>query len=196
MRKEVKTCLLLFLILFIVTGVIYPLVITLIGQLFFPSQAGGSLVADSNGTIRGSLLIGQEFNGRGYFVGRPSATQGSPYNASASGGSNLGPTNPELFSTVDDQIAVLEERQIYAPYSSDLVLSSASGLDPQITIAAALSQVPGIARERNMSEDDLRSIVMSHEEQGLPLLSGDPYVNVFLLNHDLDVRFPIQRGGC
>jgi K+-transporting ATPase ATPase C chain len=195
MWKEVKTGLLLFLVLFIVCGILYPLGITVIGQAFFPVQAGGNLVADRDGTIRGSLLIGQEFTGRGYFIGRPSATSGSPYNGSASGGSNLGPTNPALFSRVGDRIAYLEARQIPAPYASDMVLSSASGLDPHITVQAALSQVPAIARERNMTGDDLSSIVMSHAEQGLPLGSEEPYVNVFLLNQDLDSRLEMITGG-
>jgi K+-transporting ATPase ATPase C chain len=186
MWKEVKTGLLLFLVLFILTGTIYPLGITVIGKVFFPRQAGGSLVTGENGTVQGSLLIGQEFTSRGYFIGRPSATQGLPYNGSASGGSNLGPTNPELFSLIDDRIAYLRSRDIPAPYPADLVMSSASGLDPHISLAAAMSQVPSIALERNMREDDLRSIVMSHREQGISLLSGEPYVNVFLLNRDLD----------
>jgi len=195
MWKEVKTGLLLFLILFILTGVIYPLGITLIGQAFFPIQAGGSLVTDSDGTIRGSQLIGQEFAGKGYFIGRPSATEGSPYNASASGGSNLGPTNPALFSDVDNRIAYLKAREISAPYSSDMVLSSASGLDPHITLDAALSQVSAIANNRNVSENDLRTIVMSHAEQGIPLFNEGPFVNVLLLNRDLDLRFPMMKGG-
>jgi K+-transporting ATPase ATPase C chain len=195
MLKEVKTGVLLFLVLFIVIGVIYPLAITVIGQAVFPRQAGGSLVTDSDGTIRGSLLIGQEFTGRSYFIGRPSATAGSPYNGSASGGSNLGPTNPELFSRVGVRIAYLEARQVPAPYASDMVLSSASGLDPHITLAAALGQVPAVARERNMTEDDLTLIVMSHAEQGIPLFRGEPYVNVFLLNRDLDSRPATTTGG-
>jgi K+-transporting ATPase ATPase C chain len=195
MGKYVRTGLLLFLIFFFLTGIIYPLGITLIGQAFFPAQAGGSLVAGSNGTIQGSSLIGQEFVGREYFIGRPSATQGSPYNASASGGSNLGPTNPALLTDVDSRIAYLRARQVPAPYASDMVLSSASGLDPHITLAGALSQVPAIAKERKVSEDDLRSLVTSHAEQGMPFFNGEPYVNVFLLNRDLDLRFPVSHRG-
>jgi K+-transporting ATPase ATPase C chain len=195
MWKEVRTGLLLFLVFFILTGIIYPLGITLIGQALFPVQAGGSLVASNNGTIQGSWLIGQEFVGSEYFIGRPSATQGSPYNASASGGSNLGPTNPALFTDIDSRIAYLDARQIPVPYASDIVLSSASGLDPHITLAAALSQVPAIANERKVSEADLRSVVTSHAEQGIPFFNGEPYVNVFLLNRDLDLRFPVPHRG-
>jgi K+-transporting ATPase ATPase C chain len=191
----VKTGMLLFLALFVVTGVLYPLAITLIGQSFFPLQADGSLIADDNGTVRGSFLIGQEFVGAEYFIGRPSATPGKPYNASASGGSNLGPTNPVLFSAVDNRIAYLKARGIPAPYASDLVLSSASGLDPDITLADALSQAPAIARKRNIPEDDLRNIVNSHTEQGIPLWNEEPYVNVLLLNRYLDLRFPITKEG-
>jgi len=191
MRKDLKTGLLLFLVLFLLTGILYPLVITAIGTAVFPYQAGGSLVTGTVGTVRGSLLIGQEFSGRGYFIGRPSATAGSPYNGKASGGSNLGPTNPALFSSIDARIADLKTRQVPAPFPSDLVMSSASGLDPHISLAAALAQVPVVARERNMTEDDLEAFVLSHAEQGLPFLSVEPYVNVFLMNSDLDNRYPL-----
>ena len=192
MRKDLKTGLLLFLVLFLLTGILYPLVITAIGTAVFPYQAGGSLVTGTVGTVRGSLLIGQEFSGRGYFIGRPSATSGSPYNGKASGGSNLGPTNPALFSSIDARIADLKTRQVPAPFPSDLVMSSASGLDPHISLAAALAQVPVVARERNMTEDDLEAFVLSHAEQGLPFLSVEPYVNVFLINSDLDNRYPLS----
>ncbi|MDD1714633.1 MAG: potassium-transporting ATPase subunit KdpC [Methanoregulaceae archaeon] len=192
MRKDLKTGLLLFLVLFLLTGILYPLVITAIGTAVFPYQAGGSLVTGTVGTVRGSLLIGQEFSGRGYFIGRPSATAGSPYNGKASGGSNLGPTNPALFSSIDARIADLKTRQVPAPFPSDLVMSSASGLDPHISLAAALAQVPVVARERNMTEDDLEAFVLSHAEQGLPFLSVEPYVNVFLMNSDLDNRYPLS----
>jgi len=190
MRKDLKTGLLLFLVLFLFTGILYPLVITTIATAVFPYQSGGSLVTGTDGTVRGSLLIGQEFTGRGYFIGRPSATAGSPYNGKASGGSNLGPTNPALFSSIDARIADLKTRQVPAPYPSDLVMSSASGLDPHISLAAALAQVPVVAAERNITEDDLEAFVLSHAEQGLPLVSVEPYVNVFLINSDLDSLYP------
>jgi K+-transporting ATPase ATPase C chain len=190
MRKDLKTGLLLFLVLFLLTGILYPLVITAIGTVVFPSQAGGSLVTATDGTVRGSVLIGQEFTGRGYFIGRPSATAGFPYNGKASGGSNLGPTNPVLFSSIDTRIADLRARQVPAPFPSDLVMSSASGLDPHISLAAALAQVPVVAAERNMTEEELQAFVLLHAEQGLPLLSVEPYVNVFLMNSDLDSLYP------
>ena len=192
MRRDLKTGLMIFLVLFLITGVLYPLVVTAIGMVIFPYQAGGSLVTGTVGTVRGSLLIGQEFSGRGYFIGRPSATAGSPYNGKASGGSNLGPTNPALFSSIDARIADLKTRQVPAPFPSDLVMSSASGLDPHISLAAALAQVPVVARERNMTEDNLEAFVLSHAEQGLPFLSVEPYVNVFLMNSDLDNRYPLS----
>jgi K+-transporting ATPase ATPase C chain len=190
MRRELKTGLLLFLVLFMLTGVLYPLAITVIGQLLFPHQSGGSLVTGEDGTVRGSLLIGQEFTGRGYFIGRPSATAGSPYNGKASGGSNLGPTNPALFSSVDTRIAALRVRQVPAPFPSDLVMSSASGLDPHISLAAALAQVPAVSAERNIPEKELEAFVHEHAERGLPLLSDELYVNVFMMNSDLDHRYP------
>jgi K+-transporting ATPase ATPase C chain len=190
MRRDLKTGLMLFLVLFLVTGVLYPLVVTAIGTVVFPYQAGGSLVTGTDGTVRGSGLIGQEFSGRGYFTGRPSATGGSPYNGKASGGSNLGPTNPALFSSIDARIADLRARQVPAPFPSDLVMSSASGLDPHITLAAALAQVPIVAAERNMTEHEIEAFVRLHTEQGLPLLSVEPYVNVFALNSNLDHLYP------
>ncbi|NTU99907.1 MAG: potassium-transporting ATPase subunit KdpC [Methanoregulaceae archaeon] len=194
MRKDLKTGLLLFLVLFLLTGILYPLVITAIGTVIFPSQAGGSLVTGTDGTVRGSLLIGQEFTGHGYFIGRPSATPGSPYNAKASGGANLGPTNPALFSSIDARIADLKTRQVTEPFPSDLVMSSASGLDPHISLAAALAQVPVVAAERNMREDELEAFVNLHAEQGLPLLAVEPYVNVLLMNSDLDSRYPLTSS--
>ncbi len=194
MRKDLKTGLLLFLVLFLLTGILYPLVITAIGAVVFPYQAGGSLVTGTDGTVRGSLLIGQEFTGRGYFIGRPSATAGSPYNGKASGGSNLGPTNPALLSSIDTRIAALRAREFPAPFPSDLVMSSASGLDPHISLAAALAQVPVVAAERNIPEDELEAFVLLHAEQGLPLLSVEPFVNVFLMNRDLDSRYPLATS--
>jgi len=195
MRRELKTGLLLFLVLFILTGILYPLVVTAIGQVVFPSQAGGSLVTGKDGTVRGSLLIGQEFTSRGYFIGRPSATPGSPYNGMASAGSNLGPTNPALFSSIDTRIAALRARQVQSPFPSDLVMSSASGLDPHITVAAAFAQVPVIAAERNIAEDELQAFVLERAEKGLPLLSVEPYVNVFILNSDLDHLYPFTSSS-
>jgi K+-transporting ATPase ATPase C chain len=197
MRRELKTGVLLFVILFIVTGILYPVLVTAIGQAIFPRQAGGSLVTGADGTVLGSGLIGQEFTARGYFIGRPSATPGSPYNGRASGGSNLGPTNPALVSTIDTRIAALRARQVPAPFPSDLVMSSASGLDPHISLAAALAQVPAVATDRKMEEAELRAFVLERAEQGTPLLSDESYVNVFMLNSDLDQFYPIatSTGG-
>jgi K+-transporting ATPase ATPase C chain len=194
MRRDLKTGLLLFLVLFLFTGILYPLAVTAVAQAVFPRQAGGSLVTGTDGSFRGSLLIGQEFSSRGYFIGRPSATAGVPYNGKASGGSNLGPTNPELFSTIDDRIAYLRARQVLAPFPSDLVMSSASGLDPHISLAAARAQVPAVAAARGIPEGELETLVLEHAEQGLPLLSDEPFVNVFLVNRDLDRRYPLTGG--
>lgn len=194
MRRDLKTGLLLFLVLFLFTGVLYPLAVTAIGQVVFPRQADGSLVTGTDGSVRGSLLIGQEFTGRGYFIGRPSATGGSPYNGRASGGSNLGPTNPALFSSIDNRTAYLRARQVLAPFPSDLVMSSASGLDPHISLSAALAQVPVVSADRGIPEGELETLVLEHAEQGLPLLSDEQFVNVFLMNRDLDSRYPLPSS--
>ncbi|MBP1927748.1 K+-transporting ATPase ATPase C chain [Methanolinea mesophila] len=192
--RPLRTAVLLFVILFVVVGVAYPLVVTLAGQALFPMQAKGSLMFNEAGGIEGSLLIGKEFSGNEYFIGRPSATAGTPYNASASGASNLGPTNPLLFSEVNETILRLQSRGILSPYPSDLVTSSGSGLDPHITLDAAMVQVPGIAAARGADEEELRGIVLSHAESGTFLFTQDQYVNVYLINLDLDRHYGTGRG--
>jgi len=186
MIRQFRIALILFAVLFLITGVAYPLVVTLAGQAIFPVQAKGSLILNGTAGVEGSMLIGKEFSGDDYFIGRPSATAFSPYNASASGGSNLGPTNPLLFDQVNETILRLQARGIQAPYPSDLVTSSGSGLDPHITLDAAMVQVPGIAAARAVNPEELRMLVLSHAESGTFLFSEDQYVNVWLLNLDLD----------
>jgi len=186
MIRQFRIALILFAVLFLITGVAYPLVVTLAGQAIFPVQAKGSLILNGTAGVEGSMLIGKEFSGDDYFIGRPSATAFSPYNASASGGSNLGPTNPLLFEQVNETILRLQARGIQAPYPSDLVTSSGSGLDPHITLDAAMVQVPGIAAARAVNPEELRTLVLSHAESGTFLFSEDQYVNVWLLNLDLD----------
>ncbi len=184
--RQFRTALILFAVLFLITGVAYPLVVTLAGQAIFPEQAKGSLILNGAGGVEGSVLIGKEFSGDQYFIGRPSATAFTPYNASASGGSNLGPTNPLLFAQVNETILLLQARGVQAPYPSDLVTSSGSGLDPHITLDAALVQVPGIAAARAVNHEELRTLVHSHAERGTFLFTQDQYVNVWVLNLDMD----------
>ncbi len=183
---QFRAALILFVVLFLITGVAYPLVVTLAGQVLFPVQAKGSLILNETGSVKGSVLIGKEFIGNEYFIGRPSATAFSPYNASASGGSNLGPTNPLLFEQVNETILFFQARGIQAPYPSDMVTSSGSGLDPHITLEAAMVQVPGIASARAVNQEDLRTLILSHAESGTFLFTQDQYVNVYLMNLDLD----------
>jgi K+-transporting ATPase ATPase C chain len=177
----------LFAIFFILTGLIYPLTIMVIATTAFPYQAHGSLIVEPDGTMVGSALIGQNFSLPRYFQGRPSATSDAPYNAASSGGSNLGPTNPLLLSEVAERIMTLRDLGISGPIPSDLVTTSASGLDPHLSLDAALLQVPLVARERNVSEADVRNLVFSQAVDQLPF--AQPYVNILSLNRALDERF-------
>ncbi len=187
--KTLATSAKLFAILFILTGLIYPLTLMVIATTAFPYQAHGSLIVE-NGTVVGSDLIGQNFSLPWYFQGRPSATLGSAYNASSSGGSNLAPTNTRLLTEVAVRITSLHNLGISGTIPSDLVTASASGLDPHLSLDAALLQVPVIARHRNISEADLQNLVLSHAQNPFPFTQ--PYVNVLRLNRDLDTTF---RGG-
>lgn len=185
LERPLRTAALLFVVLFLVSGVIYPALITGIGELAFPSQAHGSLVSDRNGTVIGSMLIGRDFEGPYYFQGRPSATPGNPYNAGQSGGSNLGPSNPVLAERVTQTISALGRQGITGPWPGDLVTTSASGLDPHITLEAALAQVPAVAEARGMNEEEVRALVLS-EVVGRPFPFNPQYVNVLSLNMALD----------
>jgi len=183
--RTLKTALLLFGTLFPLAGVAYPIMITAIAESAFPYQAHGSLVENERGVVIGSELIGQNFSGPLYFEGRPSSTHGSPYNASRSGGSNLGPSNPVLSRRVNASIHHLERLGIRDPWPGDLVTSSASGLDPHVTLDAALLQVPAVAKARGMSNETLKRLVLSHVESD-PFSLENLYVNVFSLNRALD----------
>jgi len=184
-RRSIRTALLLFGIAFLLTGLVYPLFLTGVAGLAFPYQAHGSLVRDEKGVVIGSELIGQNWTGPLFFEGRPSSTPGAPYNAAQSGGSNLGPSNPALVEAVNATIRHLEKQGISGPWPADLVTSSASGLDPHITLDAALVQVPIVADARGMSEADVQALVYEHIDSGFFAL-GDVYVNVFSLNRALD----------
>jgi K+-transporting ATPase ATPase C chain len=184
MKAQLRPALTIFLFLTIITGVIYPLVVTGIAQVFFPRQANGSLI-DVGGKLYGSSLIGQSFDDPKYFWGRPSA---AGYNAAASSGSNYGPLNPSLQEAVQARIHALKEADpgITLPIPVDLVTASGSGLDPHISIAAALYQVHRVAAARGWSEADVQSLVEKYTEGRQFGFLGEPRVNVLLLNMALD----------
>ena len=186
MRTEIRPALVLLGAFTLLTGVAYPAVVTGAARVLFPRQAAGSLIRDGE-KIRGSALIGQPFSGAGYFWGRPSATSPA-YNAAASSGSNLGPTNPALGQAVSERVAALRaaDPSNTAPIPVDLVTASGSGLDPHITPDGALFQVPRVAKARNMSEDRVRQLVQEHVEGRILGIFGEPRVNVLLLNLALD----------
>jgi K+-transporting ATPase ATPase C chain len=187
MLLQLRTGVILLLFFTLLTGLLYPLAVTALAQVIFPHQANGSLI-EQNGQISGSELIGQPYDDPGYFWGRPSATAAFPYNASASGGSNLGPTNPALEKAVRERIALLRAADPgnTGPIPADLVTASASGLDPHISIAAAVYQVSRVARERGLSEEQVLALVRQ-STQGRQLgILGEPRVNVLSLNLALD----------
>ena len=172
-------------------GVLYPLGITAVSQLAFRDKANGQLIA-RNGVTVGSRLIGQGFSKPGYFHSRPSATS-TPYDAANSAGSQYGPTNRKLVDAVRANVASVRGDNPGAPVPVDLVTTSASGFDPHISPAAALFQVPRVARERHASESDVRALVSAHTEGRTFGLLGEPRVNVLELNLALDDRFPPSR---
>jgi K+-transporting ATPase ATPase C chain len=175
----------------ILLGVIYPLVVTAMAQILFPHQANGELIQSDGKTI-GSHLIGQPFVSPGYFHSRPSAAGPAGYDGNASGGSNLGPTNKALLDRVSASVAALHAENPNAPVPVDLVTMSGSGLDPDITPAAANFQIPRVARERKMSENDVRSLVLKHTEGRQLGFLGEPRVHVLDLNLDLDQSHPLR----
>ena len=178
---------LIFLVLTLITGVIYPLVVTGIAQVAFPHQANGSLI-EHDGAIVGSELIGQQFDDAKYFSGRPSATGPTPYNAAASTGSNFGPTNPAQLDAVRGRADAFKQAHLgeTTPIPVDLVTASGSGLDPHISPAAAEFQIGRVARARGLSEPQVRKLVRTHTEGRTFGLFGEPRVNVLLLNLALD----------
>jgi K+-transporting ATPase ATPase C chain len=191
MRSQIRPALMALLIFTVLTGLLYPLVVTGIAQLAFPHQANGSLIV-INGKTVGSSLIGQQFTDPKYFWGRLSATGPYPYNASASSGSNLGPTNPALLDEAKARIAALKAAD---PSNTqlipvDLVTSSGSGLDPDISVAAALYQLPRVARLRGLSESAVRTLVDKNTQSRTLGFLGEPIVNVLQLNLALDALKP------
>ena len=192
MIRQAFSALLMVAVMTVLTGLLYPLAVTGLAQVAVPWQANGSLV-EERGTVVGSALIGQPFSSAGYFWGRPSATPDRPDNASLSGGSNLGPTNPALLAQVGARIRTLREADPgnAASVPVDLVTASGSGLDPHISPAAALYQVPRVARARGLPDATVRDLVRGHIRGRQFGILGEPVVNVSALNRDLDrVRRP------
>lgn len=187
MLSQFRPAIVSFIVLTIITGLLYPLAVTAVAQVVFPQQANGSLILKDGKPI-GSTLIGQPFDDPKYFWGRLSATGPFPYNAAASSGSNLGPTNPALIAEVQGRIDALQaaDPQNTQPIPVDLVTSSGSGLDPHISVAAALYQTPRVARLRGLSEDQVRALVERSTEGRQLGFIGEPRVNVLELNLALD----------
>jgi K+-transporting ATPase ATPase C chain len=191
--KNLITAILMTIVTTILFGLIYPLAVTGLAQVIFPEKANGQLIKRSDGTVIGSRLIGQPFSSPGYFRSRPSAAGVNGYDAGASSGSNLGPTNQKLIERVKADAQKLQIENPGKPLPIDLVTTSGSGLDPHISPAAAEFQVPRVARERGIGEEELRRIIARHTEGRQFGFLGEPTVNVLELNLDLDRTMPMKK---
>ncbi len=193
MKTLIRPAVMLFVLLSVITGLIYPLLVTGISQALFPKQAAGSLI-ERDGRLIGSQLIGQNFTDPKYFWGRPSATGPYPYNAGASGGSNLGPLNPALKEAVESRIEALRAADPgnTAPVPVDLVTTSASGLDPHISPAAAEYQLNRVARARGLVLETVRALLVQHTEDRQWGIFGEQHINVLDLNLALD-QLPSEK---
>lgn len=191
MKKNLWISVLYTVVTTILLGIIYPLIVTGLAQVIFPKQANGELIR-RNGVLVGSRLIGQPFSAAGYFYSRPSAAGAAGYDPTSSGGSNLGPTNKVLIDRVDASVKQLQPTNPNTPVPADLVTTSGSGLDPDISPASAAFQVPRVAKERGMSEEDVRALVAKHTQGRQLGFLGEARVNVLELNLDLDAIHPMR----
>lgn len=189
MKKNLITALMMTIATTVLLGLVYPLLVTGLAQVIFPKQANGQLIYAKDGTLVGSHLIGQPFSGPGYFYSRPSAAGAAGYDAAASGGSNLGPTNAQLIARVNGDSAKLQAENPGTPIPVDLVTTSGSGLDPDITPAAAQFQIRRVAAERNISETEVAQLVQQNSANRQWGFLGEPRVNVLELNLALDAKY-------
>jgi len=190
MKKNFMIALWFTLVTTVMFGILYPLAVTGLAQVLFPQKANGQLI-EKNGKVVGSRIIGQSFTELGYFHSRPS-NAGTGYDATASSGSQLGPTNKNLLDRVKGDVEKLQVENPKAPIPVDLVTSSGSGLDPEISLAAGKFQIPRVARERTMKEEDVRALVQKHTKGRDMGFLGEPRVNVLELNLDLDSVHPLR----
>jgi len=189
MKKNLITAVLMTIATTVLLGILYPLLITGLAQMIFPAQANGELIRGKDGVVVGSRLIGQPFSGPGYFHSRPSAAGAAGYDASASGGSNLGPTNAQLIARVNGDVARLQAENPGTPIPIDLVTTSGSGLDPDISPAAAEFQIRRVAAERKIAEADVAQLVRENSQDRQWGFLGEPRVHVLELNLALDTRY-------
>lgn len=193
MKKNLITALLMTIATTILLGILYPLLVTGLAQLMFPAQANGQLIHGKDGALMGSRLIGQPFSAPGYFHSRPSAAGAAGYDSSASSGSNLGPTNAQLIARINADVARLQAENPGAPIPVDMVTTSGSGLDPDISPAAAAFQIRRVAAERKVPVADVEGLVQENSSARQWGFLGEPRVNVLELNIALDARYGRSR---